>query len=83
MDQFEGYEGLMITSENSSVAREKSRFNSTGHSAGMSKVRDFLIVRPMYPMALMCSHVLQPWDRHNSMTVLIRNITYLMPKPSL
>ena len=48
----------MNTSENNSVARErsrviilKSRLNSTGHSAYMHEVPvTFLIVRPVYPM---------------------------------
>ena len=78
-------EGSMITSENNSVAREssrviilKSRLNSTGHSACNSEVRDIFDRQAHVPndwWQLMCSRVLQPWDRRNSMTVLVRNIT--------
>ena len=63
----------MITSENNSVAREssrviilKSRLNSTGHSACTNEVRDIFDRQT----------VLQPWDRRNSMTVPVRNVTY-------
>ena len=75
----------MITKENSSVAREssgvivsKSRLNSTGHSACMIEVRDIFDRQTHVPndsWQLMCLRVLQPWDRHNSMTVPFRNIT--------
>ena len=76
-------EGSMITSENSSVARESSRviilnLNSTGHSACMSEVRDIFDRQTHVPndrWQLMCSHVLQPLDRRNSMTVPVSNIT--------
>ena len=80
----------MITSENSSVAREssrviilKSRLNSTGHSACTSEVRDIFDRQTFVPndwWQLMCSHVLQPWDRRNSMMAPVRNIT---PSPRL
>ena len=75
----------MITSENSSVAREisrviilKSRLNPTSHSACTSEVRDILDRQTHVPndwWQLMCSNVLQPWDRRNSMTAPVRNIT--------
>ena len=76
---------LRNTSENSSVAREssrviisKSRLKSKGHSACTSEVRDIFdrqthILNDWWQ--LMCSHVLQPWDRRNSMTTPVRNIT--------
>ena len=75
----------MITSENSSVAREssrviilKSRLDSTGHSAGTSEVRDIFYRQTHVPndwWQLMCSHVLQLWDRRSSMKAPVRNIT--------
>ena len=78
-------EGSMITSENSSVARESSRviilkscLNSTGHSACTSKVRDIFDRHTHVPndwWQLMGSHVPQPWDHRNSMTAPVRNIT--------
>ena len=78
-------EGLMITSENNSVAREsscmiilKSRLNSTGHSPCTSEVCyifDHQTHVPNYWWQPMCLRVLQPWDYRNSMTVPIRNIT--------
>ena len=78
-------EGLMITSENSRVACEsscviilKSCLDSTGHSACTSEVRDIFDRQSHVPndwWQLMCSRVLQPWDRCNSMTAPIRNIT--------
>ena len=87
MDQFEGSGRLVITSENNSVAREssrviilKSRLNSAGHSACTSKVRDVFDRQTHVPndrWQLMCSRVLQPWDRRNSMTAPVRNITFL------
>ena len=68
----------MITSENNSVAREssrmiilKSRLNSTGHSACTSEVRDIFDRQTHVPddwCQLMCSRVLQAWDRRNSTT---------------
>ena len=77
----------MITSENSSVAREsssviilKSRLDSTGHSASTSEVRDIFDRLTHVPndwWQLMCSRVLQPWDRLNSMTAPICNITFV------
>ena len=80
-------EGLMITSENKSVAREsscviilKSHFNSTGHSACTSEVRDIFDRQTHVPndwWQLMCLHVLQPWNHRNSMMVPIRNITFV------
>ena len=82
MDQFEG---SMITSEDSSAAREssrviilKSRLNSTGHSACTSEVRDIFDRQSRVPNGwwqLICSHVLQPWDHRNSTTAPVRNIT--------
>ena len=78
-------EGSLITSENSSVARERSRviilkscLNSTGHSTCTSEVRDFFDRQTHVPndwWQLMCSHVLQPWDRCNSTTAPVCNIT--------
>ena len=75
----------MITSKNSSATREsshviilKSRLDSTGHSACMSEVRDIFDRQTYVPndrWQLMCSNVLQPWDRRNSMTAPVRNIT--------
>ena len=82
-----------ITSENSSVAREsscviilKSRLDSTGHSASTSEVRDIFDRQTHVPndwWQLMCSHVLQPWDRCNSMTAPVRNITVFWKEVSL
>ena len=73
----------MITS---SVARESSRkiilkscLNSTGHSACTSEVRDIFDRQTHVPYdwwQLMCARVLQPWDRRNSMTANVRNITF-------
>ena len=78
-------EGSMITSENSSAAREssrviilKSRLNSTGHSACTSEVRDIFDRQTHVPndrWQLMCSRVPKPWDRCNSTTAPVRNIT--------
>ena len=78
-------EGSMITSENSSVARESSRviilkshLNSTGHSACTSKVHDIFDCQTHVPnnwWQLMCSCVLQPWNCRNSMMAPVRNIT--------
>ena len=73
----------MITSENSSsressrVIVSKWRLDSTGHSAGTSEVRDIFDRQTHVPndwWQLMCSRVLQPWDRRNSMTAPVRNI---------
>ena len=82
MDQFEG---SMITSENSSVAREssrviilKSRVNSTGHSACTSEVRDIFDRQTHVPNGrwqMMFSRVLHAWDRRNSTAAPVRNIT--------
>ena len=54
MDQFEG---SIITNENNSAAHEssrviilKSRFDSTGHSASTSEVRDIFDRQTMNPM---------------------------------
>ena len=62
MDQFEG---SMITSENSSVAREssrviilKSRLNLTGHSACTSEVRDIFLSSDPCTQWLMTADVL-------------------------
>ena len=73
----------MITSENSSVARESSRviilksvLDSTGHSACTSEVRGIFDRQTHVPndwWQLMCFRVLQPWDRCNSMMALVRN----------
>ena len=83
MDQFEG--PWRLTSENSSVARESSRviilkshLDSTGHSAWRIEVRDIFDRQTHVPKdwwQLMCSRVLQPWDRCHSMTVPVHNIT--------
>ena len=85
MDQFEG---SMITSENSRAAREssrviisKSRLNSTGHSACTSEVREIFDRQTHVPndcWQLICLCVLQPWDRCNSKTAPVRNITRLV-----
>ena len=92
MDQFKG---SMITSENSSVAREssrvvilKSRLNSTCHSACTSEVRDIFDRKTHVSNGggqLMCSCVLQPWDRRDLMTAPVRNITvwHVSTKPIL
>ena len=76
-------EGSMITNENNSVARAssrviilKSRLNSTGHSACASEVRDIFDRQTHVPndrWQLMCSRVLQPWERRNSMTAPVRD----------
>ena len=75
-------EGPMITSENNSVAREssrviilKSRLKSSCHSACMSDRQTHV---PNDRWQLMCPHVLQPWDRRNSMTAPVRNITWFV-----
>ena len=78
----------MITSENNSVAREssrviilKSRLNSTGDSACTSEVHDIFDRQTHVPndwWQLMCSRVLQPWDRRNQKTVPVRNITMVL-----
>ena len=75
----------MITSENSSAARDssrviilKSRLNSTGHCARTSEVRDIFDRQTYVPNGwwqLMCSRILQPWDCRNSSTAPVRNIT--------
>ena len=80
--------GTMITSKNSSVAREssrviilKSRLNSTGHSAGTSEVCDIFDRQTHVPnhwWQLMCSRVFQPWGRRNSMMAPVRNITHFL-----
>ena len=85
MDQFEGSRRFDDHQWNSSAAREsshviifKSCLNSTGHSACMSEVRDIFDRQMHVPndwWQLMCSNVLQPWDRRNSMTAPVRNIT--------
>ena len=72
-------EGSMITSESSRVIILKSRLDSTGHSACMSEVRDIFDRQIHVPndwIQLMCSRVLQPWDRRNSMTAPVHNITF-------
>ena len=84
-DLTDQFEGSMIASENSSVARENSRviilkscLNSTGHSACTSEVRDIFDRQTHVPndrWQLMCSRVLQLWDRCNSTTAPVRNIT--------
>ena len=78
----------MITSENSSVACEsshviilKSRLDSTGYSACISKVRDIFDRQTHVPndwWQLMCLRVLQPWDRCNSMMASVHNITEVL-----
>ena len=85
MDQFEGSQRFDDHQWNSSAAREssrviilKSRLNSTGHYACTSEVRDIFYRQTYVPnnwWQLMCSNILQPWDRRNSMTAPVRNIT--------
>ena len=80
----------MITSENSIATRESSRMiilkshlNTTGHSACTSEVPDIFDRQTYVPndwWQLMCSNIIQPWDRHNSMTVPIHNITHVQKK---
>ena len=56
----------------------KSRLNSTGHSACTSEVHDIFDRQTYVPnewWQLICSNVLQPWDRRISSTVPVRNIT--------
>ena len=75
----------MITSENSSATREssrviilKSRLNSTSHFACTSEIHDIFDRQTYVPndwWQLMCSNVFQHWDRRNSMTAPVRNIT--------
>ena len=75
----------MISSENSSATREssnviilKSSLNFTGDSACTNEVRDIFDRQTYVPndwWQLMCSNVLQPWDRRNSMTAPVHNIT--------
>ena len=82
-------EGSMITIEKSNATHEssrviisKSRLNSTGHSACTSEVRDTFDRQTYVPndwWQLMCSDVLQLWDRRNSMTAPVRNITWAPP----
>ena len=86
-DLIERFEGSMFTSENSSIAREsshviilKSRLNSTGHSACMSKVHDIFDHQTHVLSGrwqLMCLCFLQPWNSCNSTTAPVRNITKL------
>ena len=77
-------EGSMISSaarESSRVIILKSRLNTTGHSACTSEVRDIFDRQTHIPndwWQLMCSNVLQPWERCNSMTAPVRNITVLI-----
>ena len=88
MDQFKGSRRIDDHEWNSSAAREsshviilKSRLNSTGHSACTSEVRDMFDRQTYVPndwWQLMCSNVLQPWDRRNSMTAPVPNITILL-----
>ena len=85
MDQFEGSRWFDDHQWNSSAAREssrmiilKSRLNFTGHSACTNEVRDIFDRLTHVPndwWHMMCSHVLQPWDRRNSMTAPVRDIT--------
>ena len=85
MDQFEGSRRFDDQQWNSSASREssrviilKSRLNSTGHSACTSEVRDIFDRQTYVPndwWQLMWSNVPQPWDRRNSMTAPVRNIT--------
>ena len=85
MDQFEGFRRFDDHQWNSCATYECSRgiilkscLNSTGDSACTSEVRDIFDrqthVRNDW-WELMCSNVLQPWDRCNSMTASICNIT--------
>ena len=88
MDQFEGSRRFddhqwnnSATRESSRVIISKSRLNYTGHSACTSEVRDILDRQTHVPndwWQLMCLNVLQPWDRRNSMTTPIRNITQFL-----
>ena len=84
MDQFDDHQwNSLAARENSRVIILESRLNSTGHSACTSEVRDIFDRQIHVPndwRQLMCSNVLQPWDRRNSMTAPVRNITLL---PSL
>ena len=85
MDEFEGSRRFDDHQENSSAAHESSRViilkslsNSIGHSACTSEVRDIFDRQTPVPddlWQLMCSHILQTWDRRNSMTAPVRNIT--------
>ena len=68
-------------SKSSHVIILKSRLNSTGYSAFTSEVRDIYDRQTYVPndwWQLMCSNVLQSWDRRNSMTAPVRNITYII-----
>ena len=88
MDQFEGSWRFDDHQWNSSAACESSRviilklrLNSAGHSACTSEVRDLFDRQAHVPndwWQLMCSNVLQPWDRRNSMRAPVRNITLLL-----
>ena len=87
MDQFKGSRKFndhqwnsSATGEGSRVIILKSRLNSTGHSACTSKVRNIFDRQTFVPndwWQLMCSNILQPWDRRNSMTAPVCNITPL------
>ena len=58
----------------------KPALNSTGHSACTSEVRDTFDRQTHVPndwLQRTCSRVIQPWDRRNSTTAPVRNITNL------
>ena len=85
MDHFKGSQRFDDHQWNSSAARErscgiilKSCLNSTGHSACTSEVRDIFDHQTHDWWQLMCSNVVQPWDRHNSMMAPIHNITSIV-----
>ena len=64
--------------ESSRVIILKSRLDSTGNSACTSEVCDIFDRQTYIPndwLHVICSHVIPPWDRHNSMTAPVRNIT--------
>ena len=68
--------------ESSRIIIVKSRLNSTGHSARTSEAHGIFDCQTHVPNGwwwLMCSHILQSWDRHKSMTAPIRNITFFCP----
>ena len=86
MDQFEGSRGFDDHQWNSSATHESSRviilklrLNSTGHSACTSEVRDIFDRQTYVPndwWQLLCSNVLQSWDRRNSMTAPVVILQY-------
>ena len=87
MDEFDGSRRFDDHHWNNSAAREssrviilKSRLISKGHSARTSEVCDIFDRQTHVPndwWQLMCSHVLQRWERRNSLTAPVRNITVI------